>query len=409
MPAQPFSVRHLWRSALTVCPHRLCIAPSPSLRFIHTSRTRHAPSKTATAIAPPSPSEYFPSLSLPPLPSSSRLSSLFTPAHARQLTEYGYTVIDGAFGDAACAALQHDILFLHRHELLSDNHTHLVTHGGQQRQLLPKRGIREADTHTPGLDALIPACHALTQDLSLLRSIAARLPALGLQSQSAKVQLNAGDSGCFPLHFDAYHAATGSDHRHVTAILYLNDGYQPSHGGQLQLHPLPYAPVSIEPRWDRLVMFASASLLHRVLPSSRQRLCVTLWMAGQQLPARPFPLPLPSSIPPTPLLSALCSLLHPRVYPHYCKLLLSAAWARSIEESHGTGLATDAAVAQHWRDVDVVRQALHKWTQHVPDGLLGQQVAEEGENGLARLAGVQWRPAAEPAQHMKWEELHRFL
>ena len=344
---------------------------------------------------------------------------MFTPAHAHRLSRYGFTVIDGAFGDAFCFALQRDALFLHQHQLMIDNHTHLVTHGGQRTHLLPKRGIHEADTHTPGLDPLIPACSALTQDRTLLRSIASALPTLGLESQSAKVQVNAGDGACFPLHFDAYHAAAGSDHRHVTAILYLNEGYNASHGGQLQLFPIPYAPVTIEPRWDRLVVFTSASLLHRVLPSSHQRLCITLWMSGQPLPSRPFPPPLPTGTLSTALLSALSSLLHPRLYPHYCKLLLRELWARSIEESHGAGEATEAAVAQHWRDVEVIEQALQRWVREVPEGLVGVDVGREAEGGLRVMAGVRWATDGKAEEKkeellrqrppLDWEALHRFV
>jgi SM-20-related protein len=62
------------------------------------------------------------------------------------------------------------------------------------------------------------------------------------------------------MHFDSDAAVDG---RRVTCILYLNDAWQPDAGGQLRLYPFPAPPVDIEPVADRLVLFASTSMLHR--------------------------------------------------------------------------------------------------------------------------------------------------
>lgn len=68
--------------------------------------------------------------------------------------------------------------------------------------------------------------------------------------------------------------------RTVTAILYLNDGWQPEDGGQLRLYldkgdDSPY--LDVLPEAGTLVSFLSAEYLHEVLPARRDRMAVTGW------------------------------------------------------------------------------------------------------------------------------------
>ena len=70
-------------------------------------------------------------------------------------------------------------------------------------------------------------------------------------------------------------------HRRVTAILYLNDDWQPAHGGQLVLYP-PGQPSSSErrvaPRLGRLLVFRS-SIEHEVSATRRPRWALTAWLS----------------------------------------------------------------------------------------------------------------------------------
>ena len=70
----------------------------------------------------------------------------------------------------------------------------------------------------------------------------------------------AGHGGCFPIHHDSDEAV---DARRLTAILYLSEGWQPHHGGQLRLYPLSSPSVDIAPRAGTLVLFPSCRMLHR--------------------------------------------------------------------------------------------------------------------------------------------------
>jgi hypoxia-inducible factor (prolyl hydroxylase) len=71
--------------------------------------------------------------------------------------------------------------------------------------------------------------------------------------------------------------------RRLTAILYLNDGWSPLHGGELRLYA-PFAPKGVPPIADvapianRLILFyADYRVPHEVLPAHMARLAITTW------------------------------------------------------------------------------------------------------------------------------------
>lgn len=72
----------------------------------------------------------------------------------------------------------------------------------------------------------------------------------------------------------------GDDNRRVTAIVYLNSGWQPTHGGQLRIHVTP--PIDVEPRLDRLVVFRSELVEHEVLPAGEERWALTAWYSARE-------------------------------------------------------------------------------------------------------------------------------
>jgi SM-20-related protein len=77
-------------------------------------------------------------------------------------------------------------------------------------------------------------------------------------------------------HYDRHRDAfPGDDNRRLTAIVYLNSDWRPEHGGQLRL--FAPAPLDVEPRADRLVVFLSERLEHEVLESHADRYAATAW------------------------------------------------------------------------------------------------------------------------------------
>lgn len=88
----------------------------------------------------------------------------------------------------------------------------------------------------------------------------------------------------YAAHLDAFR---GEDNRKVSTVLYLNDAWSPSDGGELVLfrpgdpddpaeQPLTVAAV-VEPTSATLVCFLSEEIPHEVLPARADRLSVAGW------------------------------------------------------------------------------------------------------------------------------------
>ncbi len=94
----------------------------------------------------------------------------------------------------------------------------------------------------------------------------------------------------FEVHLTIYPAGTyykrhldqfrGDDHRRLSVIFYLNEGWKEEEGGQLRLH-MPHGPLDIFPIGGRLVCFRSDKIEHEVLPATRDRLSITGWILDQ--------------------------------------------------------------------------------------------------------------------------------
>lgn len=141
------------------------------------------------------------------------------------------------------------------------------------------------------------------------RHLAERCPSLGLMRPrrgTCEVQLAIypADGARYVRHLDAFsatahHSSAAAEgltasSRRITAIYYLNDGWDcATHGGALRLFA-PHEADSdehvqlVEPILDRLVLFRSDRVPHEVLPTAgRERIAVTLWMHGVALAAGP--------------------------------------------------------------------------------------------------------------------------
>lgn len=82
----------------------------------------------------------------------------------------------------------------------------------------------------------------------------------------------------YKAHLDRH---AGTSDRIVTAILYLNQDWQPGDGGELKLWTTPQgrdgAFVLIEPRMGTLVCFLAGDFWHEVLPATKARMSITGW------------------------------------------------------------------------------------------------------------------------------------
>jgi SM-20-related protein len=67
------------------------------------------------------------------------------------------------------------------------------------------------------------------------------------------------------------------DRRMVSAVFYLNEGWQPADGGQLRMFLEGDQAHDVQPLAGTLVVFLSGEVPHEVLPAGRERLSLTGW------------------------------------------------------------------------------------------------------------------------------------
>jgi Rps23 Pro-64 3,4-dihydroxylase Tpa1-like proline 4-hydroxylase len=243
-----------------------------------------------------------------------RLAQILNPQSVTGLITNQYVIIDDAFPLLHAHAYRNEILHLQQHGVLTSNHTAYVaslptaTSSPQSSTTTtttttPKSTITSTSSSTsvaPKITHLFAKPHIFETELfpdtldeipylrqlyshilpSLDAILADLLPSLNLYhgDSTIKVQYNSGN-GAFPFHFDS---PGGRDTRRVTALLYLNPDWKEEHGGHLRLQPFLKTPVRVAPLMNRLVLFRSDVVLHRVEPSvAHERVCLTMWCHGR--------------------------------------------------------------------------------------------------------------------------------
>ena len=102
----------------------------------------------------------------------------------------------------------------------------------------------------------------------------------GDENRTVKLQINT--CGAFPYHFD--NPGGSRQNRKLTCILYLNEAYEDKCGGEIVLVPFMGPFVTIRPIFNRLVVFQSETVLHRVNKAvnfpGKGRVCLTVWLDG---------------------------------------------------------------------------------------------------------------------------------
>jgi SM-20-related protein len=91
-------------------------------------------------------------------------------------------------------------------------------------------------------------------------------------------------AACYePGAFYAAHLDTpaGDSRRVISFSHYLSERGREERGGCLRVHGEGSDPIDIEPRFDRLVVFPSRSVLHEVMPVTARRFSMTGWMSGE--------------------------------------------------------------------------------------------------------------------------------
>lgn len=103
---------------------------------------------------------------------------------------------------------------------------------------------------------------------------------LFLSLKEAEVHMTVYPEGTFyKRHLDQFKK---DDHRKLSVICYLNEGWQENHGGQLRIH-LPDGEKDVLPIAGRLVCFRSDQIEHEVLPGKRERMSLTGWILDRTI------------------------------------------------------------------------------------------------------------------------------
>lgn len=186
-------------------------------------------------------------------------------AAARTAGTLGYAVLDGALSPAAASAVAAEV----RGAPYETYEFETVS------------GVRRAD----GAIAEVLVGSAAAARYPSLGAVAAAIadaarraaPTLGLDvGGHAVIKLQRNVGGAFPLHYDNNGPPS---RRGLTAILYLNDGYEGADGGRLVVRPFLRRPRSVSPRPGRLVLLRSDRVLHGVTPwrGAAPRYAASLW------------------------------------------------------------------------------------------------------------------------------------
>lgn len=120
-----------------------------------------------------------------------------------------------------------------------------------------------------------PSCAAHDQFLAVMEALRMALNRslfLGLDKFETHYALYPPGAG-YRKHLDRFQ---GDPLRTVSVVAYLNQGWQPGHGGELRLH-LPQGQRDVAPCGGSLAVFMSDQIVHEVLAAHRERASLVGW------------------------------------------------------------------------------------------------------------------------------------
>eukprot|EP01060_Flectonema_neradi_P007595 TRINITY_DN15329_c0_g1_i1.p1 TRINITY_DN15329_c0_g1~~TRINITY_DN15329_c0_g1_i1.p1 ORF type:complete len:326 (+),score=67.05 TRINITY_DN15329_c0_g1_i1:35-1012(+) len=193
------------------------------------------------------------------------------------LQNKGFVVIDDALDASLASDLQKELSDLYKGGHMSPNEVQFSTADGPVRFVKPN--IFEADLHDANMLSKTPIIGNIFHGDDISSCLSHNFKTLGgTSNKTVKLQVNSGSGGCFPLHYDN---PGPPNKRAATVLFYLNKGWQKEHGGEVVIQPFLENPIKIAPLFNRVVVFLSDRVLHRVLPCHSTRYLITLWIDGE--------------------------------------------------------------------------------------------------------------------------------
>lgn len=129
--------------------------------------------------------------------------------------------------------------------------------------------------------ALTVAQQAFTDRIDTLQRVLSRALLLGLVEHESHYAVYPPGAG-YARHLDRLR---DTDARVVSAVFYLNEGWQDAEGGALRLYLGDGSHRDIHPHAGTLLLFLSAQFEHEVLPATRDRLSIACWMRQRSIGA----------------------------------------------------------------------------------------------------------------------------
>lgn len=311
------------------------------------------------------------------------------------LDEQGAWFCDDAVSASTAAALREEILGVHLAGLLQQSGNRLAVRtadGHRSGVSRDKPNVFEADVIVNGAverEDVLAVCPVLRQlfldDGALRRGLNAARPDLRLDRlEFAKIQVNTGAGGAFPMHFDL---STAKDARRLlTAILYLNPEWEEGWGGEVELLPFPFPNVVVAPVDRRLVVFASNTTMHRVRPfrGPTSRVCINCWFDGDV--SVPFPALLPLEDVDARVAKVVRVLRgQPNELRAFCKVWYRDLIAASFRDAFEPCPELDAAVDLHFQEAAEVERRIAPATLELLREHYPLEPRIESAKGLAGL------------------------
>lgn len=191
---------------------------------------------------------------------------------SQEIYSHSYVVVDNFVDESYRKALLKE-----QTDLLNQGQFKKAAVGkGDQKQV--RAEIRSDEVLWMDPSALSPLQLIFWERIEELKQVLNRRCFLGLKSFE-------GHFARYPIgsfykrHLDQFHSVP---HRIVTVILYLNDSWKETDGGQLRMYfPQEDGSERVEdvlPIGGRLVVFLSEEIPHEVMPTQKERISITGWL-----------------------------------------------------------------------------------------------------------------------------------
>jgi len=218
------------------------------------------------------------------------------------LERLGYAIVETFFPPTFAVSLLDELRELVQSGRMQPNRTHFSSPNAQGEILLfSKPNIFELDLHESNSMSRISSDGSKRSKFAALSSLfeesSANLARAikryveepnsplgnlveGDRGRTIKLQWNRGNGGCFPWHYDN---PGPPNRRQMTCVIYLNPSWTLGDGGEICLLPfLAKEKISVEPIFNRAVLFRSDFILHRVERNFKDRYCLTIWVDGTE-------------------------------------------------------------------------------------------------------------------------------